>query len=167
MTRSIGPELEEVMRFILKALDELEQLWAFTGSLGMALQGVPLRIGDIDIQTNRDGSYAIQNILKEFCISPVRYLASSNMRSYLGTFHIGGYTVEVMGDIDKKLGDGSWTGTPDLSSIIHFVGFKSLSVPVLDLYYEKDAYRIMGRVETAAILERFLQKRQTESRAST
>ena len=92
-------DLRETLLFIVDILKDVDQPWAFTGSVGMALQGVEIAIGDIDIQTNQPGAYQIAGQLSEFAISRVRYLESERIRSHFGSFRINEITVEVMGDI--------------------------------------------------------------------
>lgn len=157
----INNDLRETLHFIADLLKNVGQPWAFTGSVGMALQGVNLEIADIDIQTNQTGSYKIQNHLSKYTVSKVRYKESLNIRSHFGTFRINEITVEVMGDIEKRLDDESWLGPPDLYPIIRLIDLDGINVPVLDLVYEKEAYRILGRDDTVRKVEEFLGRRRT------
>ena len=68
----INNDLRETLHFIADLLKNVGQPWAFTGSVGMALQGVNLEIGDIDIQTNQAGSYQIQDHLSKYTFSKIR-----------------------------------------------------------------------------------------------
>ena len=149
-------DLRETLHFIARLLKDVAQPWAFTGSVGMNLQGVDLEIADIDIQTDQSGSYQIQNCLSEFIVTGVRYLESPNIRSHFGTFRINEIDVEVMGDIEKRRDDGVWIGPPDLRSIVRFADLDGVNVPVLDLEYEKEAYRILGRNDTVRKVNDFL-----------
>jgi len=74
----------------------------------MALQGVPVEVHDIDIQTDKDGVYEIERCLAEFVIEPVRYSETERIRSHLGMLEIDGIKVEIMGDIQKRLGNQGW-----------------------------------------------------------
>lgn len=82
--------------------------WVVTGSLGMALQGVPVEIHDIDIQTDKDGAYEIEDCFFQDVIKPVRYTMSERIQSHFGMLEIDGIRVEIMGDMQKK------TEGPDL-----------------------------------------------------
>jgi len=42
----------------------------------MALQGVPIPVHDIDIQTDKDGAYEIERCFAEYVVEPVRYSES-------------------------------------------------------------------------------------------
>lgn len=152
------PALEATLRIIVSRLEGLDQPWAFTGSVGRALQGMDVAIGDIDIQTTRAGAYRVEERLSPFVTSTVRYLESERMRSHHGVFLIHVIRVEVMGDIEKRLDDESWLEPPDLPSVIRHVALDGVQVPVLDLAYEKEAYRIMGRMDTVRRIEDFLRQ---------
>ena len=68
--------------------------------------------------------------------------------------------MEVMGDMEKRLDDGSWIGPPGLYPIIRLIDLDGVDVPVLDLVYEKEAYRILGRDNTVREVEEFLGQRR-------
>ena len=50
------------LRKICAQLNNCQNSWVVTGSLGMALQGVDIEVHDIDIQTNQHGAHEIENI---------------------------------------------------------------------------------------------------------
>ena len=162
----INNDLRETLHFIADLLKNVGPPWAFTGSVGMALQGVNLEIADIDIQTNKTGSYQIQDHLSKYTVSKVGYLESLNIRSHFGTFRINEITVEVMGDIEKRLDDGNWIGPPNLYPIIRLIDLDGVNVPVLDLEYEKEAYRILGRNDTVRKVNDFLDRRRSTEEKS-
>ncbi|MCW5852548.1 MAG: hypothetical protein KIT87_20910, partial [Anaerolineae bacterium] len=64
--------------------------WAVTGSVGMALQGIPVEPHDIDLQTDAAGAYEIQRRLAEYSVQPVAFLAGERMRSHFGRLVIEG-----------------------------------------------------------------------------
>lgn len=129
--------------------------WVVTGSVGMAVQGVPIEVRDLDIQTDRDGAYRLAELLAGYAVTPVRYLASERIRSHLGEYELAGVKVEIMGAI-QKLVAGAWEQPVDVRQYRRWVELKGLAVPVLDLEYELEAYVKMGRVEKAAILRAWL-----------
>jgi hypothetical protein len=57
--------------------------------------------------------------------------------------------VEVMGDIQKRLEDGTWETPVNLRSHRQIVACDGMDIPVLSLEYEADAYRKLGRLERA------------------
>ncbi|MEA3408702.1 MAG: hypothetical protein U9R48_11620 [Chloroflexota bacterium] len=140
-------------------LEDGRVTWALTGSLGMALQGVPVAVHDIDIQTDRDGAYEIERRFSDCVVTPVRYAASERIRSHLGALEIGGVKVEIMGALQKRLDDGRWEEPVDVARYRCWVEGEGLRVPVLSLVYEYRAYRALGRNERAEMLRRWLQHR--------
>jgi hypothetical protein len=69
---------------------------------------------------------------------------------------IDGITVEIMGDVQKRLEDGSWEPPVDIRPYIRMVEVEGLRLPVLSLEYEYRAYLALGRVERAEMLRRWL-----------
>ncbi|MFH1184430.1 MAG: hypothetical protein V1755_05245 [Chloroflexota bacterium] len=132
--------------------------WAITGSLGMALQGMDLPINDIDLQTDEDGAYEIERRLAEYVVVPVLYKASEQMRSRLGKLSIEGLKVEVIGGMQKRSQDGVWEAPVDITAHRRWVEVEGLSIPVLSLEHEYEAYRLMGRHEKAEKIRQWLDK---------
>ena len=61
-----------------------------------------------------------------------------------------------MGDVEKRLVDGSWAPPPELSRHRRFVMVAALQVPVMSLAYEAEAYELLGRPERAALIRTVL-----------
>ena len=135
-------------------------IWGVTGSVGMAWQGVPLTPHDIDIQTDAVGAYEIERRLAAYVTRPVTFSATERMRSHFGALTIDGVKVEIIGDIERRLADGSWSKPPDLTRIIHWVERDGLRLPVLDLEYEIAAYTQLGRLDRASLVRAWLDSQQ-------
>lgn len=146
------------LRIILSALEGRPPDWAVTGSLGMALQGVPVEVHDIDLQTDRQGAYTIERLLSAWAVSPVRYLESERIRSHLGALEIEGVRVEIIGAVSKRLENDGWEEPVDVALHRHWVESAGLQVPVLSLAYECEAYRKLGRPEKAELLRAWLDR---------
>ena len=138
--------------------------WAITGSLGMALQGISVAIHDIDIQTDAAGAYEIEHCFAHCVTRPVQYVASEHIRSHFGTFELDGIRVEIMGDLQKQLSDQSWEDPVKVEQYRQWLEINGLSVPVLSLAYEYQAYLKLGRLDKAKLLKDWLtmQPRQKE-----
>lgn len=151
-----------VLHQIHAALREQDILWAITGSTAFALRGLPFTPKDIDLQTDKDGAYALEKVLHKFVVQPVNFSGTGRIRSHLGKLNINGIRVEIMGDVEKwvpdGLGTGGWEPPPDLAQHREFVQFEGTEWPVLSLAYEREAYEQMGRWETAVILQQWLEK---------
>jgi hypothetical protein len=130
--------------------------WALTGSLGMAIQGMPVEVHDIDLQTSQEGAYQIEARLAEYVTQPVHYKASARIRSHFGALEIEGIKVEIMGGVQKLLEDGSWEEPAEVERYLRWINFEGLRVPVLELEYERQAYLKMGRGEKAEMIRVWL-----------
>jgi hypothetical protein len=148
----------KVLEKIVSRLKDSPINWVVTGSLGMALQGVPTQVHDIDIQTDKDGAYEIERCFAEYVVKPVRYSESGKIRSHLGMLEIDGIKVEIMGDIQKRLGDQSWEKPVKVEYYRRWVEFGGMLIPVLSLEYEYQAYLKLGRIEKAEMLRSWLQE---------
>jgi hypothetical protein len=146
----------KALQTLCAGLQDLPAPWAVTGSLGFVLQGAEAQVHDIDLQTNRDGAFAIENRFSANSIQPVAFSQADRIRSYLGALEIDGVRVEIMGDLQKRLPDGSWEDPVDVRQYRRWVEINAMRVPVLDLEYEYLAYRILGRIEKAQMLREWL-----------
>ncbi len=146
-----------VLRVLYDVLEPAGVNWAVTGSVGLALQGVPLEPHDIDIQTDEAGAYRIGALFADHVVRPVAFSAKGDMRSHFGALEIDGMKVEIMGDVQHRREDGSWEPPPDLSRIKRHVDAAGMRVPVLSLEHERDAYAKMGRAERVAQISRALE----------
>jgi len=146
----------DVLHEIHKRLKNSGVNWAVTGSLGFALQGVRVHPHDVDIQTDKEGAYRIESLFPEFVVEKVSYRSSEKIRSYFGVLNIHGIRVEIMGDLQKKLENGTWEPPVDISKYKRFVEIDGMEIPVLSLEYEYQAYLKLGRMEKAEILRKFL-----------
>jgi hypothetical protein len=153
----IPPRCLPALRIVLARLRGIAVDWVVTGSLGTVLQGLELDVHDIDLQTDKAGAYAMEDSLSDYVADSVRYVESPRMRSYLGRLEIDGVRVEIMGDIQKLLPDGTWEPPVNVVDHRRWADFEGVSVPVLSLNYEYRAYRLMGRDEQAAVLRRWLE----------
>ena len=148
----------KVLKLIAGRLAGCPFPWAVTGAFGMALQGLPLEVHDIDLQTGRAGTYEIERRLAEYGVTPVRYTASERIRSHLGRMVIEGIQVEIVGELQKRLGDQGWEEPVDIAPHQTWAEACGMRIPVLSLEYEHRSYLLMGRVERAELLRTWLQK---------
>ena len=151
-----------VLRKIYTRLKDKDINWVVTGSFGFALQGVPVEPNDIDIQTDKEGAYEIERIFSKFLTREVRFSSSEKIRSHFGELTIDGIKVEIMGDIQKRLEDGTWEKPVNLKLYKRFVEVEGMRIPVLSLQYEYQAYLKLGRVERAKMLKEWLSRNSEE-----
>ena len=152
----IDPVYLDVLRQIHTRLSNTDVNWVVTGSLGFALQGVPIQPNDIDIQTDQVGAYEIERLFSNVVIRKVEFSATERIRSHFGALQIDGIEVEIMGDIQKKGADSVWEEIVNPAHYRQMVEIEGLLVPVLSLEYEYQAYLKFGRLERAKMLRRWL-----------
>jgi hypothetical protein len=145
----VDPKLVDVLRKISLRLENSRVNWALVGSLGLAIRGAPVEPHDIDIMTDRDGAYEIQRTFLEFVTRGVALRVGKNIISHFGALEIDGVKVEIMGDFQILLEDGSWQKSPDLISVKEVVQFEGMSIPVLSLEHTRDSYTKLGRLDRA------------------
>lgn len=152
----IDPVYLNVLCQIHARLSNTDVNWGVTGSLGFALQGVPVQPNDIDLQTDKAGAYEIESLFSNAVIRKVQFSATERIKSHFGALQIDGIEVEIMGDIQKRGPDGVWEKIVDPARYRRVVEIDGLLVPVLSLEYEYQAYLKFGRTERAKMLRRWL-----------
>ncbi|HLG65897.1 MAG TPA: hypothetical protein VKY19_28530 [Ktedonosporobacter sp.] len=155
-----------VFRQLYARLAETDINWVVTGSFSFALQGAPITPDDIDLQTDKAGAYAIERSFAQYVTRNVTFVTSEQIRSHLGALMIDAITVEIMGDIQKRLADGTWEEPLDLMQHRQFIAFEHMSIPVLSLEYEYQAYMKLGRIEKARMLQRMVQEKKRKHTSS-
>lgn len=151
---TLSPQHLKVLRMIAHSLETTTIKWAVTGSCSLALQGLPVAVGDIDLRTDAPGAYAIEALFQPYRTQPVRFLTSDRIRSHLGVLAISDIQVEIIGDMIYRLADGSWSSPVDLDSVKRSV--EPLQVPVISLESLRDSYRLLDRPEKVALIEEWL-----------
>jgi len=71
-----------------------------------------------------------------------------------------------VGDIQKQLADGTWEEPLDLMQHRQFIAFEHMSIPVLSLEYEYQAYMKLGRIEKARMLRGMVQEKKHKNTSS-
>lgn len=148
----------QVLIKIAAALGNRNIDWVVTGSMGMALHGVPLEVHDIDLQTDKNGVFEIEEIFKENIIAPIAFRSSDRLQSYFGKLEIDGIQVDLMGDLQHRSTDLSWEEPVKVAEHREWLECGDLSVPMMPLEYEVVAYSKMGRIERAKLLRDWLDR---------
>jgi hypothetical protein len=130
--------------------------WALTGSTGHRLQGVPVGVHDIDIQTDDASFDGVAARLARYVVDAPALRESELMRSMCGTYFVAGVTVELMGGIRKRARDvDPWGTEVDVVGHRRVVRLGDLLIPVLDLAHEAEAYEAIGRHDRAVLLRKY------------
>jgi hypothetical protein len=147
-----------VLSFLVARIDPSDYLWTLTGSAGLRLQGVDLTVHDLDLQTDARTIYRLEKNLAEFMKVPVHIWESEHTLSYHGQAEIEGLQVELLGDIRHRGAAGAWLPPLDIPSVLVWVEWRGLQIPVLSLAHEALAYEKMGRTQKAELIRSALRK---------
>ena len=142
---------------ISRLADRLDEsvVWAVTGSANLALQGLPVEPGDVDVMTDAESAYRVTEAFPARVVRPVEPpdpAPDRRIRSHFGALELAGVTVEVMGAVEHRV-DGEWVPTDDVEETREFLAVDGQQVPVMPLDHELAGYRELGRDERVALIE--------------
>jgi hypothetical protein len=155
---SIGERHLGVLRKLHERLQGPGVAWAITGSLHLALRGLPVEVRDIDVRTDEAGAYEMERLFRPYVTRPVALRRDEAIRSHYGQLMIDGITVDVMGDVELRDAKGRWQATAALDSEMEFVKVAGLRIPVRSMEAEHQAYERLGRVEKAQMVTAWLER---------
>jgi hypothetical protein len=130
--------------------------WAIDASCSLALHGIAVDPHDIDLDTSAPGAYLIEEQGRELLARPVQFVASPHIRSHWGALLVNGVQVELIGGFQVLRSDGSWTPPADVRQVRQYVTLGELSLPVMPLSHVRDAYRLLGKTDKAALIDSWL-----------
>jgi S-adenosylmethionine-dependent methyltransferase len=142
------PRWRPVLREIARRLNAAGIGYAVVGGTSLALHGLPLRVKDIDIETDAEGAQRAAALLADHAAEPLAWRESRIYRSYFGTFDFDGVLVEVMGRLERREGD-AWV--PTEVSDTDTVDLDGVPVPASALEEEVLAYIRRDRLDRAAL----------------
>jgi hypothetical protein len=123
----VNPRFLDVLRLVEARLRGAPVVWAVTGSLGLALHGMPVNPGDVDLQSDAAGAYEIERRLAEYRREPLRLKETARGRSHFGALEMDGMKVEIIGDMQYARPGGGWTEPPDLARLREWVEVEDLA----------------------------------------
>ncbi|MFO7168604.1 MAG: hypothetical protein DIU80_011335 [Chloroflexota bacterium] len=157
MTPQIPEPVSAALRTVVAELSGTAITWAVTGSCSLALQGVPVAVHDLDLRTTARDAYALADVLERYLTRPVRFSSTGQVQSHFGALTIHGAHVEIIGDMQHRLEDGSWEPIVDMNQFKRWVTYQGVAVPVMSLPFLLDAYRLLGRADKVELLTRWLE----------
>ena len=98
----LDPKHLDVLKTLHSRLDKTDIVWVIGGSLALALKGLDLKPRDIDLFTDKEGAYRIEELFAEFLVRNVSFSTKDNIRSHYGALNIFGIEVEIIGHIEFK-----------------------------------------------------------------
>ncbi len=129
MLKPTRKKIVDVLKFLNKRLNKVK--WVLVGSTSLMVQGVDVFPHDIDILTSKRDIRKIEKLLEKHEIKRLRYKISEIFRSYFCIFRIKGIKVEVMSNLEVKIGN-RWKKFRVLPQEIEFKGMKFLVSPLKD-----------------------------------
>jgi hypothetical protein len=81
MPLTLGETHLTALRELQQGLGAADVRWVLTGGAGLALQGVPIPVLDLDVQTDAAGAYEIARRFAPAVIDPIHLWDSGSMRS--------------------------------------------------------------------------------------
>jgi hypothetical protein len=147
-----------VLDFLLKEMPPSEYPWTLTGSAGLRLQGVDVSVHDLDLQTDAATVFLMEEKLSSYMNVPVHLWETEHTLSYHGQAEIRGVQVELLGDIRHRFAGRAWDESLEIRSVLVWLAWHDLEVPVLSLGYEVLAYEKMGRTQKAGLIRAALRK---------
>lgn len=151
-----SPAHLKVLRQIHERLAGSGIRWCLTGSLALALQGVPVEVHDVDLKSDQAGVYEMERLFAEYVARRVEFSAKDAIRSHLGALAIDGIKVEIMGDVQTRQADGGWSDATGWQAHVRTVTVEGMEVPVVSLEYEYRSYLAMGRADKVELLRRWM-----------
>jgi hypothetical protein len=140
-------DFHTTLRRLAFDLHRLGLEYKVVGGASAELHGVPLPFKDLDLEMSADSACRFQQLFQAYTLQPVALSESDQYRSHFGKFEIDGVKIEVMGDLQRREGDGwvpTWTRTLDLIDLD--------GIPVRASWLEEEtlSYIRRGRLERAA-----------------
>jgi len=95
---NLDQKIKDALKDICNKLINVKK-WAIDGSTSLFLQGIDLMSNDIDILTDRDCAYEIQEISSDSVVEPVNYSSNGRYESHYGVLSVRSVKVEIMRDL--------------------------------------------------------------------
>ncbi len=153
-----------VLKKFVQLIDGKKIPWVLSGSTSLVIQGVDVVIkNDIDILTTKEGSKQINISLAEYKIKESEYSSTDKYQSFFGIYKIDSVSIDVMGEFQYRLKDGSWS-EPNQNHKIFIKEFQGMSLPLLSLKQELVEYDNMGKTEKVEKIKAVLQSNMVNLR---
>lgn len=98
---------EKVILLLATRLKDFQ--YAFRGTASLVLQGIEMKVADIDIVGDEEMALSCNDLLAEYLVEEVTFKESAKFKSYFGKFEVEGILVEVMGEWRIKDTKGHWS----------------------------------------------------------
>lgn len=144
---AVKPRWRGALKEIAARLNESGEMYTVVGGTCAALHGIPIPIKDIDIELSSQGAYRFQQIFKKYVVKAVEWSESDQYRSHFGRFRMDEVNIEVMGDLERRVGN-AWK--PSRAATREAVDLEGVPVSTSWLEEESLAYLRRGRLLRAS-----------------
>jgi len=143
---NLDQKIKDALKDICNKLINVKK-WAIDGSTSLVLQGIDLMPNDIDILTDIDCAYEIQEISGDFVVEPVSYSSNGRYESHYGVLSVRGVKVEIMGDL-RVFRDGKWSSPQNPETVkIKRVRFLGIEIPVVSVESQLKSGYLLERIK--------------------
>lgn len=142
-----NPAWRSVLVHVVRRMAEAGIPCKVIAGASATLHGVPLKVKDIDIETDVAGVYRCAELFATQLLGPVTHSDNGVYRSHFARFNFDGVDVEIMGDLHRREGDG-WAPAMSLTETTVELDGANIRVPWLE--EELLAYLRRGRMQRAS-----------------
>ena len=141
------PLWKTVLKDIAQRLAHARVVYTVVGGSSAALQGAPVPVNDVDIETDAEGAYRLQALFSDHIVEPVSLIEGNLYRSHFGCLEFSRCRVEIMGDLHRRETE-QWV--PSAARTRTTVKLEGIPICVSWLEEETLAYIRRGRLNRAA-----------------
>jgi len=134
-------DIYSLLRIILKKLEGTSVVWRVDGSANLRLQGVDVRVRDLDIKTNVFGLRVFKKALRDYLVTEG---FKDEVQGDVVAFSIDGFPVEV---INNKY---------NMLHRVKKISLQGMVLPVLPLREAREFYVALGREKTVQVIDRYI-----------
>jgi len=142
------PKWRAVLYDLAQELQAHSVDYRLVGGAALALRGLDVGLNDLDLEMSKSDAYAFGERFAESVIFPVAWRETETLRSHYGRFEIDGIPVDVMAELERKIG-GRWV--PTFGATHETVELGGIAISVLSLEEETLAYLRCGRLDRVAL----------------
>lgn len=150
----------DVLKILHSRLDATNIIWVIGGSLALALEGLSIKPRDIDLFTDKEGAYKIEELFAEFLVRNVTFSTKDNIRSHYGALNIYGIEVEIIGYIEFKDDKDTWHGGKNLEEVTRFFELEGIKIPLMRIESQLRGYTNIGRTDKIELIKEWLEKQK-------
>ena len=140
-------EILSVLKLIFEKIKNGEKItWRLEGSSNLKLQGIDVKVSDVDIVVDKKGYELFRTALREYVVEE-RYIESKKEKSI--SCKIKSFDAEILCYDDAKL---------NMFAKIKILESEDMKIKILPLDHARDFYKMIGKDEKVRIIDSYLGK---------